>query len=320
MLPARHLPGPPVHGDQRRSRSSSTPPSAGCCSSCRSQLQVVGALLPARVGGGPPPAHGHHAAALGPVGTTGCADRSATADERRPRRRRRRRGAARPGRPPTPRTSPACCRPCWSSASGWPSRWRPSPPPPSDRSPRSTRAGLRGQQRRGPGGRAAGRRRPSGPGRHHRGHSYLHPSQLAGGFRSAMLIASTWCVIGGLGSMAGIRNPAPGGTGGTDRGGGVGNGRAHAVFLVCPRGLAGCRRSLTHRWPGAVVPFRRKPRWRASGADQFVDSVDRPVVGRGQSSAKHGVTRPRPRTGPVVGHDPVEDEARGEPVGEQAVP
>lgn len=41
------------------------------------------------------------------------------------------------------------------------------------------------------------------------GNSYLHPGELAGGFRSAVLIAASWCVVGGLVSAIGIRNPEP---------------------------------------------------------------------------------------------------------------
>ena len=41
------------------------------------------------------------------------------------------------------------------------------------------------------------------------GSSYLHPAELAGGFRSAALIAASWCVIGGAVSAIGIRNPRP---------------------------------------------------------------------------------------------------------------
>ena len=39
------------------------------------------------------------------------------------------------------------------------------------------------------------------------GVSYLHPSQLAGGFRSAMLISAAWCAAGGVAAALGIRNP-----------------------------------------------------------------------------------------------------------------
>lgn len=41
------------------------------------------------------------------------------------------------------------------------------------------------------------------------GDSYLHPAVLAGGFRSAALIAGSWCVIGGAVAALGIRNPPP---------------------------------------------------------------------------------------------------------------
>ena len=40
------------------------------------------------------------------------------------------------------------------------------------------------------------------------GVSYLHPSQLVGGFRTAMLISATWCAAAGVASGLGIRNPA----------------------------------------------------------------------------------------------------------------
>ncbi len=41
------------------------------------------------------------------------------------------------------------------------------------------------------------------------GVSYLHPTQLAGGFRNAMLISAAWCAAGGVASALGIRNPGP---------------------------------------------------------------------------------------------------------------
>jgi len=41
------------------------------------------------------------------------------------------------------------------------------------------------------------------------GSSYLHPQELAGGFRSAVLIAGSWCVVAGAVAAVGIRNPAP---------------------------------------------------------------------------------------------------------------
>jgi EmrB/QacA subfamily drug resistance transporter len=43
------------------------------------------------------------------------------------------------------------------------------------------------------------------------GSSYLHPDELAGGFRTAVLIAGSWCVLGGVVSAIGIRNPVPAG-------------------------------------------------------------------------------------------------------------
>jgi len=39
------------------------------------------------------------------------------------------------------------------------------------------------------------------------GSAYLHPGQLADGFRTATLIAGAWCVAGGVLAAAGIRNP-----------------------------------------------------------------------------------------------------------------
>jgi EmrB/QacA subfamily drug resistance transporter len=41
------------------------------------------------------------------------------------------------------------------------------------------------------------------------GSSYLHPEQLAQGFRSAMIIAGSWCAFGGVVAGFGIRNPSP---------------------------------------------------------------------------------------------------------------
>jgi MFS family permease len=40
------------------------------------------------------------------------------------------------------------------------------------------------------------------------GVTYLRASQLASGFRTAVLIAASWCVLGGLLAAIGIRNPA----------------------------------------------------------------------------------------------------------------
>ena len=37
--------------------------------------------------------------------------------------------------------------------------------------------------------------------------SYLHPAQLAGSFRTAVLIAGSWCVVAGGVAALGIRNP-----------------------------------------------------------------------------------------------------------------
>ncbi len=40
------------------------------------------------------------------------------------------------------------------------------------------------------------------------GLSYLHPHALAHGFQRAVLIAGSWCVVGGVLAAAGIRNPS----------------------------------------------------------------------------------------------------------------
>jgi EmrB/QacA subfamily drug resistance transporter len=39
------------------------------------------------------------------------------------------------------------------------------------------------------------------------GQSYLHAAQLASGFRTAMVIAGSWCAVGGVLAAIGIRNP-----------------------------------------------------------------------------------------------------------------
>ena len=39
------------------------------------------------------------------------------------------------------------------------------------------------------------------------GSSYLHPQALAHGFEKAVLIAGSWCVVGGIAAAIGIRNP-----------------------------------------------------------------------------------------------------------------
>jgi EmrB/QacA subfamily drug resistance transporter len=45
------------------------------------------------------------------------------------------------------------------------------------------------------------------------GLSYLHPHALAHGFNKAVVIAGSWCVVGGLGAAIGIRNPPARGPG-----------------------------------------------------------------------------------------------------------
>jgi EmrB/QacA subfamily drug resistance transporter len=41
------------------------------------------------------------------------------------------------------------------------------------------------------------------------GSAYLHPTQLAEGFRTATIVAGIWCVAGGVLAAIGIRNPTP---------------------------------------------------------------------------------------------------------------
>jgi EmrB/QacA subfamily drug resistance transporter len=41
------------------------------------------------------------------------------------------------------------------------------------------------------------------------GRDYLHPSEMAGGFRAAVFIAALWCIAGGALAAVGIRNPRP---------------------------------------------------------------------------------------------------------------
>ena len=49
------------------------------------------------------------------------------------------------------------------------------------------------------------------------GQSYLHPEALAQGFRQAVLIAGSWCAVGGVVAAIGIRNPPrPAGSSPTD--------------------------------------------------------------------------------------------------------
>src|SRR5665213_206028 len=45
------------------------------------------------------------------------------------------------------------------------------------------------------------------------GSAYLHPDQLAAGFRTAAVIGGIWCVAGGVVAGLGIRNPVAGGEG-----------------------------------------------------------------------------------------------------------
>lgn len=61
------------------------------------------------------------------------------------------------------------------------------------------------------------------------GSAYLQPAQLAGGFRTAALVAGAWCALGGVVAAIGIRNPVEGGTGGT---GGAGR-RHRRAYAYC---------------------------------------------------------------------------------------
>ncbi len=61
------------------------------------------------------------------------------------------------------------------------------------------------------------------------GLSYLHPQALAHGFQKAVLIAGSWCVVGGLVAAIGIRNPPPGPEP-------EGRGRAPVAHLLRPGG------------------------------------------------------------------------------------
>jgi len=71
------------------------------------------------------------------------------------------------------------------------------------------------------------------------GTAYLHPAQLADGFRTAALLAGAWCAAGGLLAAVGIRNPGAVSPG--RRGGGL---RRRRQFVYCaldapPRSVAG---------------------------------------------------------------------------------
>ena len=39
------------------------------------------------------------------------------------------------------------------------------------------------------------------------GTTYLHPTELASGFRTAMLVAAAWSLLGGVAAAVGIRDP-----------------------------------------------------------------------------------------------------------------
>jgi EmrB/QacA subfamily drug resistance transporter len=59
------------------------------------------------------------------------------------------------------------------------------------------------------------------------GSAYLHPDQLAAGFRTAAVIGGIWCVAGGVVAGLGIRNPVAGGEGT------AGAGPASREFIHC---------------------------------------------------------------------------------------
>ena len=94
------------------------------------ELQLVAHYSPARVRAGPAAGDRHHAGLLGPLGTAGRAHRSPAPDDGRAVRGGGRPAAPDPGHAQRELRRRRCCRPCSSSASGWPSRWRRSPPPP----------------------------------------------------------------------------------------------------------------------------------------------------------------------------------------------
>ena len=86
------------------------------------------------------------------------------------------------------------------------------------------------------------------------GSAYLHPAQLADGFRTATMIAAVWCVAGGRPRRR--RDPQPDGTG---RQPGRRTGPRHATICTVPW-TARPRSSPTERaLPERPIPSRRLP-------------------------------------------------------------
>ena len=76
------------------------------------------------------------------------------------------------------------------------------------RAARALRHRLGRQQRRGPGRRPARRRGPAAPGRPDRCRRPRSATELAAGFRTAMVISGVTCAAGGVLAALTIRNPA----------------------------------------------------------------------------------------------------------------
>jgi len=72
------------------------------------------------------------------------------------------------------------------------------------------------------------------------GLSYLHPHELAHGFQRAVVIAGSWCVVGGIAAAVGIRNPPrPAGTTVSS----PKDGRTHCALEATPLGDAGSQQA-----------------------------------------------------------------------------
>jgi len=72
------------------------------------------------------------------------------------------------------------------------------------------------------------------------GLSYLHPHELAHGFQRAVVIAGSWCVVGGIAAAFGIQNPhRPAGTTVSS----PKDGRTHCALEATPLGDAGSQQA-----------------------------------------------------------------------------
>ena len=192
----RHLRLAPVHRRPTWSPSWSTGPSAARCSSCPSSSSRVVGYTPLASGVALVPVSADHAAAVGKVGPPGLPDRAAAAHDPRAAARGRRVALFTrigPGASYLAEILPASLvygfglvltvAPLTSTVlAAAPAEAR--------------RDRLGGQQRRRPDGRAAGRGRPAGGGRH-LGADALEPAVFAAGFRTAMTIAAVLCAAGG---------------------------------------------------------------------------------------------------------------------------